>query len=336
MSALAADTRFAAFRIHNEEGKHRAGIEQIGLDDLGEGEVLIQTRFSSVNYKDALAGTGKGKILRSFPLIGGIDSCGDVVESSDPRFSAGDQVIVTSYGLSVYHNGGYSEYLRVPADWVVKMPEGMGPFDAMVLGTAGLTAGMACYRMEQNGQRPEQGPVVVTGATGGVGSLAIDIFASRGYEVVAVSGKPEMKDYLESLGAARVIGRDEISPGSRPLEKAAWAGAVDNVGGEMLANLTSTTKPWGNIASIGLAGGFELNTTVMPFIIRGVSLLGIDSQECPADIRASVWNRLASEYKPRHLEAIVDKVVNMSELPGVFDQMLAGKTKGRIVVNTRD
>ena len=329
-------TSFKAFRIHNDDGQHRAEIETIGFDELGEGEVLIETRFSSVNYKDALAGTGKGKILRSFPLIGGIDSCGDVVESSDPRFSPGDQVIVTSYGLSVYHNGGYSQFMKVPADWVVKMPEGIGPFEAMVLGTAGFTAGLACYRMEQNGQHPDQGPIVVTGATGGVGSLAVDIFASRGYEVVAVSGKPDMKDYLTSLGAAKVIGRDEVSPGSRPLEKGLWAGAVDNVGGEMLANLTRTTQPWGNIASIGLAGGFELNTTVMPFIIRGVSLLGIDSQECPAEIRETVWNRLATEYKPRHLETIVDKVIRMDELPEVFDQMLSGLTKGRVVVNTRE
>ncbi|MCG8429376.1 MAG: oxidoreductase [Chromatiales bacterium] len=325
-----------AFRIHNDDGQHRASIEDVTFDDLGEGDVLIKTRFSSVNYKDALAGTGKGKILRSFPLNGGIDSCGDVVDSSDPRFSNGDQVIVTSYGLSVYHNGGYSEYLRVPADWVVKLPDGLGPFEAMVLGTAGFTAGLACYRMEQNGQRPDQGPIIVTGATGGVGSLAIDIFSQRGYEVVAVSGKPEMSDYLKQIGAARVIGRDEISPGQRPLEKGLWAGAVDNVGGEMLANLTRTMQPWGNIASIGLAGGFDLNTTVMPFIIRGVSLLGIDSQECPADIRQTVWNLLATDYRPRHLETIVDKVVTLEELPEVFEQMLSGKTKGRVVVNTQE
>ncbi len=327
-------TTYRAFRIHNDEAGYRSGIETLPLVDPAEGEVLIRTRYGSVNFKDALAGTGKGKILRRFPLVGGIDSAGQVAASADVRFREGDEVVVTGYGLGTTHDGGYAEWLRVPADWVVPLPAGLDAFAAMVLGTAGFTAAFALYRMETNGQRPDMGPVVVTGASGGVGCIAVDLLSRVGYEVTAVSGKREQREFLERLGAKQILNRDDLPGGGRPLESAVWGGAIDNVGGEMLAQLTRTVKPWGNIASIGLAGGHELHTTVMPFILRGVSLLGVESVECPYPIRKELWRRLAGEWKPPHLEQIVSEVVTLEDLADVFERMLDGKTQGRIVVKT--
>jgi len=327
-------TTYRAFRIHNDEAGYRSGIETLPLVDPAEGEVLIRTRYGSVNFKDALAGTGKGKILRRFPLVGGIDSAGQVAASADVRFREGDEVVVTGYGLGTTHDGGYAEWLRVPADWVVPLPAGLDAFAAMVLGTAGFTAAFALYRMETNGQRPDMGPVVVTGASGGVGCIAVDLLSRVGYEVTAVSGKREQREFLERLGAKQILNRDDLPGGGRPLESAVWGGAIDNVGGEMLAQLTRTVKPWGNIASIGLAGGHELHTTVMPFILRGVSLLGVESVECPYPIRKELWRRLAGEWKPPHLEQIVSEVVTLEDLADVFARMLDGKTQGRIVVKT--
>ena len=325
---------YRAFRIHNDKAGYHARIENLPLADPAEGEVLIRTRYSSVNFKDALAGTGKGKILRQFPLVGGVDSAGQVAASADVRFREGDEVVVTGYGLSATHDGGYAEYLRVPADWVVPLPAGLDTFAAMALGTAGFTAAFALYRMETNGQRPDLGPVVVTGASGGVGCIAVDLLSRVGYEVTAVSGKREEREFLGLLGAKEILGRDELPGGSRPLESAIWGGAIDNVGGEMLAQLTRTMKPWGNIASIGLAGGHELHTTVMPFILRGVSLLGVESVDCPYAIRKELWRRLAGEWKPPHLQQIVSEVVPLDDLPDVFERMLSGKTRGRILVKT--
>ncbi|RLJ21938.1 oxidoreductase [bacterium endosymbiont of Escarpia laminata] len=326
---------YRAFRIHRSKtGEHSAAMEQRELTDPAEGEILIRTRFSSVNYKDALAGTGSGKILRDFPLTGGIDSCGDVIQSRDDRFKEGDQVIVTGYGLSFTHDGGYAEYLRVPADWAVPLPDNLGPYQAMALGTAGFTAALALHRMESNGQQPEMGPILVTGATGGVGSLAVNLFHGAGYAVTAVTGKDDQHDYLKLIGASQVLSRDELQLGSHPLEKARWGGAVDNVGGETLAGLTRTIKPWGSIAAIGLAAGIELNTTVMPFILRGVSLLGINSADCPHALRSKIWQRLATDLHPKHLDDIVDRVIHLEQLPEVFDEMLKGEVRGRILVQT--
>jgi acrylyl-CoA reductase (NADPH) len=323
---------FQAFRIH-DDGRHRAGIEEMPLREPADGEVRIRARFSSINYKDALAGTGKGKILRRFPLIGGVDVTGQVAASRDPRYTEGDDVLVTGYGLGVESDGGYAEYVTVPGDWVVPLPANLGPFQAMALGTAGFTAALALHRMEQNGQRPDLGPVLVTGASGGVGCIALDILQARGYETAAVSGKKKLHDFLGGLGAGQIIGRDELPGGDRPLEKAVWGGAVDNVGGAMLARLTRTVRPWGNIASIGLAGGVELNTTVMPFILRGISLLGIDSVACPHGLRTELWQRLASDMHPKHLEDIVDRTVSLEELPEAFERMLHGESHGRTVVS---
>jgi NADPH2:quinone reductase len=323
---------FRALRIHQEQGVSRASLETLRLEDLSPGSVLIRAHYSSVNYKDALAVTGKGKILRRFPLVGGIDAAGTVEASDDPHFQIGDQVLVTGYGLSQDHDGGYAEYVRVPADWVVPVPEGLSLADAMVLGTAGFTAALAIQRMEDNRQRPDQGPIVVTGATGGVGTLAIDLLAGLGYEVVAVTGKREAAKDLEALGARQVLFRQELAIGQQPLEKTQWGGAIDNVGGDLLAWLTRTVSLWGNIASIGLAGGSELHTTVMPFILRGVSLLGISSANCPMPLRHRIWQRLATELRPRHLDRIVTATVALDDVPAVSEKMLAGKHRGRTLV----
>jgi len=326
-------TTYKAFRIHNDDKGCRAGIEELPLTAPAEGEVLIRVAYSGVNYKDALAGTGKGKILATFPLVGGIDASGIVEDSADGRFGQGDPVIVTGYGLSFDHDGGYAEYLKVPGDWVVPMPAGLDPRNAMILGTAGFTAALAIHRMQVNGQRPEMGPLLVTGATGGVGSIAIDILKHLGYEVAAVSGKRNLHGWLQELGAMQILGRDELPGKQRPLEKAIWGGAVDNVGGQMLAQITRTVVPWGNIASVGLAGGSELTTTVMPFILRGVSLLGINSVDVPPELRGRLWELLATDWRPPHLERLLTIRIGLEGLPGFFDDMLGGKTHGRTLVD---
>jgi len=325
-------TSYKAFRIRQDDDGYRAGIEALPVPTPGPGQVLIRVAYSSVNYKDALAGTGQGKILATFPLVGGIDAAGIVEASGDGRFTPGDPVLVTGYGLSFDHDGGYAEYLEVPSDWVVPMPPGLDPRNAMILGTAGFTAALALHRMQVNDQRPELGPVLVTGATGGVGAIAVDILGRLGYEPVAVSGKQELHGWLRELGAARVLECDALPGGKRPLEKTLWGGAVDTVGGEMLARITRTIKPEGNIASIGLAGGPEIDTIVMPFILRGASLLGINSVQVPHQLRIRLWGLLATDWRPPHLERILTTTVGLEGLPEVFEAMLAGKTHGRIVV----
>lgn len=328
---MSVPDQFNAFRIHNDEAGYRSGIETLGLDALAEGEVTIRCAWSSVNYKDALAGTGKGKILRRFPLVGGIDVAGHVLDSTDPGFREGDAVLVTGCGLSETRDGGYSQYLRLPAQWVVKLPPGLSLRESMVLGTAGFTAGLALLRMVENRQTPELGPLAVTGASGGVGSLAVDIFSRAGFEVHAISGKAEQADYLSAIGASQVLGRDALAT-TRPMESARFGGGLDNVGGPMLASLLAQTTPYGNVASAGLAATHELNATVMPFIIRGVSLLGVASAGTARDIREEVWRRLAGDWKPRHLERICQAEVGLEQLPQVFDKMLAGGSLGRTVV----
>ena len=325
---------FRAFRIVNEDGRIHGSIVNTTVAELSAGDVLIKASYSSVNYKDALAATGTGKILRRFPLIGGIDVAGVVASSADSRFRAGDEVLVTGYDLGVASDGGYAGYVQVPAGWVVPMPRDLTGFEAMALGTAGFTAGLAIVRLEQNGLRPQNGTVVVTGSTGGVGSIAVAILARLGYDVTAITGKEEAHEYLRELGAREVLSRGTLEMGTRPLEKARWSGAVDAVGGDMLAWLTRTTDAWGGIASTGLTGGVELHTTVMPFILRGVSLIGIDSVSCPMEIRTEVWRRLATDMKPNNLAAIA-KEISLDGLPDAFATLLAGKARGRFVVNVR-
>ena len=322
---------FPAFRIHSDDAGYRSGIEEMALGDLSPGEVVLRTVYSSVNFKDALAGTGQGRILRRFPLVGGIDVAGHVVASTDPAFREGDEVLVTGCGLSETRDGGYSEYARVESKWAIRLPAGLSLRESMVLGTAGFTAALGLLRMSENRQHPGLGPLAVTGATGGVGSLAVDIFSSAGYEVHAVSGKPEQADYLKSIGAAEVIGRDALAT-TRPMESARFGGGLDNVGGPMLASLLAQTAPYGNVASAGLAASHDLPATVMPFIIRGVSLLGVASAGTARDIRDEVWQRLANEWKPRHLDRICTREVGLDGLPGVFASMLAGGSLGRTLV----
>ena len=324
--------KFKAFRIHSEGGRIAARFEQIALADLCPGEVVIRVTHSGINYKDALAATGAGKILRRYPLVGGIDLAGFVESSDDPRYAQGDEVLVTGCTLSETHDGGYAEYARVRGDWVIPMPPGLNAFDAMALGTAGFTAALAIHRMERNGQSPAGGPIAVTGASGGVGSVAIDMLTVRGYRVVAVSGKAGAEDYLKELGAQEVLRRQEIDLGSRPLESARFGGAVDNLGGEVLTWLTRSVDFWGNIASIGLAQGPELKTTVMPFILRGVSLLGINSSATPREWRLAVWQRIGTDLKPKHLKRIVTRTIEFEELPQAFPPYLDGAVTGRTVV----
>ncbi len=323
---------FKAFRIHSDGGRISARFEPLTLEDLAPGDVVIRVTHSDINYKDALAATGAGKILRRYPLVGGIDLAGVVESSQDPRYRPGDAVLVTGCGLSETHDGGYAQMARVPGDWVIPMPPGLDAATAMALGTAGFTAALAIHRLEQNGQQPAGGPIVVTGASGGVGSLAIDMLSARGYRVIAVTGKQEAAAYLRELGASEVLLRQEIDLGTRALETARFAGAIDNLGGDTLAWLTRTVDFWGNIASIGLASGPELKTTVMPFILRGVALLGINSSATRREWRLAVWQRIATDLRPRHLARIVTRTIGFDELPTAFPPYLDGRVTGRTVV----
>jgi putative YhdH/YhfP family quinone oxidoreductase len=325
--------RFRPFRIHDDAAGYRSGIEHVSLDDLAAGEIVIKVAYSSVNFKDALAGTGQGRILRRFPLVGGIDVAGHVVASSDPAFREGDAVLVTGCGLSETRDGGYAQYARIEAQWAIPLPAGLSLRESMILGTAGFTAALALQRMRDNRQTPDLGPLCVTGATGGVGSLAIDIFNRAGFEVHAISGKAAQHDYLKAIGASQVHGRDALAT-TRPLESARFGGGLDNVGGPMLASLLAQTAPYGNVASAGLVATHELAATVMPFIIRGVSLLGIASAGTARGIRDDIWRHLADDWKPRHLEVICRRETTLEGLPEVFNGMLSGQSFGRTVVKT--
>ncbi len=323
---------FKALRISDDEDGYRAEIVEQSIDEQSEGDVVVRVNWSSVNYKDALAGTGKGKILRKFPLNGGIDMAGTVARSQSDRFKEGDEVLMTGCGLSEVRDGGYSEYLRVPSEWLVPLPDGLTLKEAMLLGTAGFTAALGLHRMEANGQTPEMGAICITGASGGVGSLAVDIYSRAGYQVTAISGKLEEFDWLHRLGADQCISRHDLYWPETPLASTRFAGALDNVGGDTLSGLTRVIKPWGNIASCGMAGGIGLQTTVMPFIIRGIGLLGINSAGCPYPLREKIWERLATEWKPQHLDLIAAEPVNFEELSTVFERLLDGQGRGRVPV----
>lgn len=330
MSAV-PDT-FRALRISDDENGYRADIVEQSIDEQSDGDVVVRVNWSSVNYKDALAGTGKGKILRKFPLNGGIDMAGTVAMSQSDRFKEGDDVLMTGCGLSEVRDGGYSEYLRVPSEWLVPLPKGLTLKEAMLLGTAGFTAALGLHRMEANGQTPEMGAICITGASGGVGSLAVDIYSGAGYQVTAISGKLDEFDWLHQLGADQCISRHDLYWPETPLASTRFAGALDNVGGDTLSGLTRVIKPWGNIASCGMAGGIGLQTTVMPFIIRGIGLLGINSAGCPYPLREKIWERLATDWKPRHLDLIAAEPVNLEELSTVFERLLDGQGRGRVPV----
>jgi acrylyl-CoA reductase (NADPH) len=324
--------RFRAYRIDEDGGKIVAGFQELSLDDLTEGNVVVRVSHSTINYKDALAATGAGKILRRCPLNGGIDLAGIVVSSDDSEFPTGAEVLVNGCGLSEIVDGGYSEVARVDSGSLVHIPAGMSPFEAMQIGTAGYTAALAIHRMEQNGQMPAGGPIVVTGATGGVGSIAIDMLSGRGYDVVALTGKASEEAYLRAIGANRILLRGKIDLGKRPMEKAEWGGAIDNLGGDYLTWLTRTVNYGGNIASIGLAASAALNTTVLPFILRAVCLLGINSVDTPRELRRAVWARIGGDLRPQHLDTIGHRTISFDELPDAFQAFIDGTVTGRVVV----
>ncbi|MDH4093480.1 MAG: acryloyl-CoA reductase [Betaproteobacteria bacterium] len=326
--------KFKAYKLSEVDRKIRAEFVDCTLDELDPGEVVVRVAYSDVNYKDALAATGKGRILLRPSCIGGIDLAGTVVSSEDARFAKGDAVLAVGHLIGVKHHGGYAEYARIPADWAVKLPKGMTLWEAMAYGTAGYTAGLAIVKMEHNGLAPANGPVVVNGATGGVGSIAVAALAKLGYAVTALTGKEAETDWLKKLGAKEILLRQSLDLARiRPLDKALWAGGVDNLGGEVLAWMASTAKVNGVIACIGLAASPSLTGTVMPLILRGVSLLGINSTDAPSpELERRVWQRLATDMRPPMLKEMA-RTVPFAELPKVFDDFINAKVSRRIVVD---
>lgn len=324
---------FKAFMVNKNEEDFSAEIKTVRLEDLPAGDVLIKVSYSSVNYKDGLASIPNGKIVRSYPFIPGIDLAGTVVRSDDNRFKEGDEVIATSYEIGVSHYGGFSEFARIPGDWIVPLPEGLSLKEAMVYGTAGFTAALSVHRLEENGLTPEKGKVLVTGATGGVGSVAVAMLAKRGYQVVASTGKETEHDYLRKIGAAEIISREELAGEKfRPLDKQLWAAAVDPVGGKTLSSILSKLDYNGSVAVSGLTGGTDVPTTVFPFILRGINLLGIDSVYCPMETRKLLWQRMATDLKPEGLLETIQNEVELEELPGVLSSILKGENRGRTIV----
>lgn len=324
---------FRAFVVSKTEQAFEAGVREVTLDNLAPGEVVIRVAWSGVNYKDGLATTPNGRILTRYPMIPGIDLAGTVVSSAAPQFKEGDEVLATSFDLGMAHEGGFSEYARVPAGWVVPLPHGLNLRESMIAGTAGFTAALAIHKLELNGLTPASGPVLVTGATGGVGSFAVAMLANLGYTVAASTGKETEHAYLQELGASQIINRSETSAEStRPMEKERWTGSVDNVGGATLAYLARTTKTEGSIASIGLTGGHAVNTTVYPFILRGVNLLGINSQTTPMELRLRLWERIATDLRPRNLEALVAGEFSLDQVGQVTADILQAKIRGRALI----
>jgi len=326
--------RFSALRIHAGENKQTlAKLEEIGLDDLSDGDVVIRTAWSGINYKDALAVTGSSRIMKNLPCVAGIDVAGTVVSSEDANFKVGDAVIACGAGLGEDFDGGFAEYARLRSGSTVPLPTGLSLREAMGIGTAGFTAALAIHQLEHNGTRPDSGPIAVTGPTGGVGGIAIDLLKQRGYQVTAVTHRSGQEDYLRSLGADEILITSDMEFGPRPLEQALWAGAIDNVGGDVLSWLCRTTQQWGNVASIGLAASHKLSCSVMPFILRGVNLLGINSVYPPQEKRLATWARLASDLRPSQLANIVQREVELKQLPEVCTEYMENRNQGRTLVN---
>ncbi|MGE7761565.1 NADPH:quinone oxidoreductase family protein [Peribacillus sp. NPDC097895] len=324
---------FDALVVNKQEDQFTVNIQQLSIDDLPQGEVLIRVHYSGVNYKDSLASIPNGNIVSSYPIVPGIDMAGVVVSSEDSRFKEGDEVIATSYGIGVSQSGGYSQFARVPADWIVPLPEGLTMKEAMIIGTAGFTAALSVLRLEENNLTPDQGSVLVTGATGGVGSFAVSILSKLGYSVEASTGKASEHGYLKEIGATTIVSREDVYNGKlRALGKQKWSGAVDPVGGEPLASVLSQIKYGGSVAVSGLTAGTSLPATVFPFILRGVNLLGIDSVNCPMGTRLKVWHRLATDFKLDHLEQLIQQEITLEELPEVLPTLLKGEARGRTIV----
>lgn len=324
-----------ACRMFQDNQAVAARLVEMEVEDLTAGDVVIRAAWSGINFKDALGVTGRGRIFKRFPLNAGIDVAGHVLSSSDARFKPGDPVLVNGMGLGETSDGGFAQVVRVPADWVVALPLGLDLREAMALGTAGFTAALALHRMEMNGQAPGQGPVVVTGATGGVGSAAVSMLARRGYRVIAVSGRPEHEAYLRELGADEVTTPDRLELGSRPLETARFGGVIDNVGGTLLAGLIRHVGLWGNVAAIGNAAAPAFDATVFPFILRGVSLLGASSANCPMALRTAIWNRLGADLKPPGLDRIASRTVTLAEVIPACDTLVNRTARGRVLVDCR-
>ncbi|MGE7185875.1 NADPH:quinone oxidoreductase family protein [Peribacillus sp. NPDC006672] len=325
--------QFDALVVNKQDDQFSVNIQQLSLDDLPQGEVLIRVHYSGVNYKDSLASIPNGNIVSSYPIVPGIDMAGIVVSSEDSRFQEGDEVIATSYGIGVSQSGGYSQFARVPADWIVPLPDGLTMREAMIIGTAGFTAALSVLRLEENNLTPKQGSVLVTGATGGVGSFAVSILAKLGYSVEASTGKESEHGYLKEIGATTIVSREDVYDGKlRALGKQKWSGAVDPVGGEPLASVLSQIKYGGSVAVSGLTAGTSLPATVFPFILRGVNLLGVDSVNCPMDTRLKVWHRLATDFKLAHLEQLVQQEITIKELPDILPTLLKGEARGRTIV----
>ncbi|WP_226677820.1 NADPH:quinone oxidoreductase family protein [Mesobacillus jeotgali] len=324
---------FKAFMVNKTDHDFSAEVKTIGLEDLPAGDVVIKVAYSSVNYKDGLASIPNGKIVRSYPFVPGIDLAGTVVHSDDSSFKEGDEVIATSYEIGVSHYGGFSEYARIPAKWIVPLPDGLNLRDAMVYGTAGFTAALSVHRLEENGLSPEKGKVLVTGATGGVGSVAVAMLAKRGYHVVASTGKESEHNYLREIGAAEIISREELAGEKiKPLDKQLWAAAIDPVGGKSLTAILSKLEYNGSAAVSGLTGGTDIPATVFPFILRGINLLGIDSVYCPMETRKLLWQRIASDLKPDGLLETIQNEITLDELPGTLASILKGENRGRTIV----
>ncbi|MED3760112.1 acryloyl-CoA reductase [Peribacillus frigoritolerans] len=325
--------QFDALVVNKQDDQFTVNIQQLSLDDLPQGEVLIRVHYSGVNYKDSLAAIPNGNIVSGYPIVPGIDMAGVVVSSEDSRFKEGDEVIATSYGIGVSQSGGYSQFARVPAEWIVPLPDGLTMKEAMIIGTAGFTAALSVLRLEENNLTPEQGNVLVTGATGGVGSFAVSILSKLGYSVEASTGKESEHGYLKAIGASTIVSREDVYDGKlRALGKQKWSGAVDPVGGEPLASVLSQIKYGGAVAVSGLTAGTSLPATVFPFILRGVNLLGIDSVNCPMDTRLKVWQLLATDFKLEDLEQLVQQEITLKELPDVLPTLLKGAARGRTIV----
>jgi acrylyl-CoA reductase (NADPH) len=326
-------TTFKAYRVHTIDGKPVCKFEQLTLDDLDAGDVVIKTAYSAITYKDAMAARGVGKNVRTDrPCVTGVDLSGVVVSSKDSRFREGDKVVVTNYKLGVDQDGAYADYTRVPGDWIVPLPNGLNLYEAMGLGTSGLTAALAVDRLERAGVRPEDGLIGISGATGGVGSLAVDMFAKRGFDVAAISGKAEQSDFLRQIGAKTIISRQELLQDKAPLAPPLFAGALDNVGGEYFDRMAARLKPYGKLAVAGMAVGAELSTTVLPWVLRAVDVLGINvSRQLHMGERKRLWNRMATDLKPKHLP-LISRPIPFEKLDATMDQFFNVTVVGRIVV----
>ncbi len=324
--------KFKSMLVIEEDGKYIRRITDKNISDLPEGNVIIKVKYSSLNYKDALSASGNKGVTRKYPHTPGIDAAGTVAESSSGKFKVGEEVLVTGYDLGMNTSGGFGEYIRVPADWVVKLPEGLTLKESMIYGTAGFTAGLSLFKLEQAGLKNENGEVLVTGATGGVGSMAVAILSNAGYNVVAATGKKDSENYLKKLGAARIISRSEVDDEKKkPLLTRQWAGVVETVGGNILATVLAQTEMGCSVASCGNVKSVELNTTVFPFILRGVNLLGINSAETPMYTRLKVWEKLASDWKPGTLEMMYEEC-SLEQLNEKIDLILKAGIRGRILV----